>query len=119
MTRAQVYLTAGAEADLSAIYRQRLAQRGAGGDDGAEALLDRLVAAIEGLGEWPARGAVPSELETLGIHIYRQLSLRPFRIIYLPDEGPGGDPPSVTVMIVADARRDFRTLLEERLLRER
>jgi toxin ParE1/3/4 len=119
MTRAQVLLTAGAEADLSAIYRQRLAQRGAGGNDGAEALLDRLVAAIEGLAEWPARGPVPPELEALGIHLYRQLSLRPYRVIYLPEDGAGGSAPRVTVMIVADARRDFRTLLEERLLRER
>ncbi|MDE8650517.1 type II toxin-antitoxin system RelE/ParE family toxin [Novosphingobium album (ex Liu et al. 2023)] len=115
--RALVRLTAGAEADLAGIYRRRLAQRGPDGDDGAEALLARLVTAIEGLAEWPARGAVPPELEALGIHAYRQLSARPFRVIYLPEDDGAGQPPTVTVMIVADARRDFRTLLEERLLR--
>jgi plasmid stabilization system protein ParE len=116
--RAQVLLTSGAEADLGGIYRRRLAQRGAGGDDGAEALLDRLVAAIESLADWPQRGPVPPELEALGIRLYRQLSVRPYRVIYLPEPADAQrDRPRVTVMLVADARRDFRTLLEERLLR--
>lgn len=115
--RAHVGLTAGAESDLAGIYRRRLTQRGAGGEDGADALLDRLVGAIECLAEWPARGAVPPELEAVGIHAYRQLSLWPYRVIYLPEEGEGAGGARVTVMIIADARRDFRTLLEERLLR--
>ena len=113
--RAQVRLTAGAEHDLSGIYRRRLAQRGSDGSDGAGALLDRLVAAIEGLAEWPQRRPVPPELESVGIMTYRQHSLPPFRLIYLPEDGAEG--PLVTVLIIADARRDFRTLLEERLLR--
>ena len=37
----QIILAAEAEGDLQAIYNQRLAQRGAEGLDGAEALLDR------------------------------------------------------------------------------
>ncbi|WP_347270857.1 type II toxin-antitoxin system RelE/ParE family toxin [Rhizorhabdus histidinilytica] len=111
--RVRVRLTVGAENDLSGLYRRRLAQRGADGEDGADALLDRIVAAIEGLAEWPARGPVPPELESLGIHAYRQLSLPAFRLVYLPEDREG---PVVTVMIVADARRDFRSLLEERLL---
>jgi len=110
-TRAEVRLTAGAEHDLSGIYRRRLIQRGAEGGDGAEALLDRLVNGIEGLADYPARGPVPPELEAIGIRAYHQLSLPPYRVIYLP-EGT-----RVTVLIVADSRRDFRTLLEERLLR--
>ncbi len=109
--RVAVRLTAGAEHDLRGIYRRRLAQRGADGADGAEALLDSLVAAIGSLSEFPERGPVPSELEALGIRAYRQLSLPPYRVIYLPERA------AVTVMIIADARRDFRTLLQERLLR--
>lgn len=116
--RAEVVLTLGAEHDLAGIYRRRMAQRGPDGEDGAEALLDRLVTAIESLAEWPARGPVPPELEAVGIDAYRQLSLRPYRVIYLPEDG-GEAGARVTVMIVADARRDFRTLLEERLLRGR
>jgi toxin ParE1/3/4 len=61
---------------------------------------------------------VPPELEALGIKAYRQLSLPPWRVIYLPEDD-GAAAPRVTVMIVADSRRDFRTLLEERLLRAR
>lgn len=105
-----VRITAGAERDLEGIYRRRLSQRGAGGNDGAEALLDALVGAIESLAEFSRRGPVPPELEALGIRDFRQLSLPPYRIVYLPEEG------TVTVMIVADSRRDFRTLLQERLL---
>jgi len=106
-----VLVTAGAERDLDGIYRRRLVQRGAEGADGADALLDELVAAIESLAGFSERGAVPQELEMLGIHDYRQLSHPPYRIVYLADET------AVTVMLVADSRRDFRTLLEERLLR--
>jgi len=109
--RAQVRLTAGAEHDLRGIWRRRLAQRGGDGEDGADALLDRLVGAIESLADYTERGPVPPELEALGIRSYRQLSLPPCRVIYLPEPG------LVTVMVVADSRRDFRTLLEERLLR--
>ena len=112
--RARVRITAGAERDLAGIYRRRLAQRGAGGSDGADALLDALVAAIESLSGFSRRGPVPPELKVLGIHDYRQLSHPPFRIIYLLEEVRSDI--SATVMIVADSRRDFRTLLEERLL---
>src|SRR3546814_10111683 len=61
--------------------------------------------------DYPERGPVPPELEALGIRAYRQLSLPPYRVIYLPDNT------FITVLIVADSRRDFRTLLEERMLR--
>ncbi|HWU01287.1 MAG TPA: type II toxin-antitoxin system RelE/ParE family toxin [Novosphingobium sp.] len=114
MTRAQVRLTAGAEQDLAGIYRRRMAQRGPGGSDGAEALLLRLVDAIEKLADHPAKGPVPPELEALAIRDYRQLSLPPWRIIYWPHAE--GGMPTVTVMLIADARRDFRTLLQERVL---
>jgi plasmid stabilization system protein ParE len=108
--RRPVRLTQGAEQDLAGIYRRRVLQRGEDGDDGADALLDALVETIEGLATFSGRGPVPPELEALGIDAYRQLSLPPFRIIYLPSNE------AVTVMIVADSRRDFRLLLEERLL---
>lgn len=105
-----VVFTHGAERDLRAIYQRRLSQRGADGPDGADALLDRLVDAMATLSTFSQRGPVPPELDVLGIREYRQLSLPPWRVIYR-----AGDR-DVTVMIVADARRDFRTLLEERLI---
>lgn len=107
----RVLIAAGAERDLAGLYRRRLAQRGAEGDDGAEALLQRLIAAIESLADFSRRGATPAELEALGIRTYRQISLPPYRIVYLPADD------AVTMVVVSDARRDFRTLLEERLLR--
>jgi plasmid stabilization system protein ParE len=110
-----IRITRGAEDDLRGIYRRHLALRGADGDTGADALLDRLVQAIEGLATFPERGPMPPELEVLGIHDYHQLSHPPYRIIYLP-ELHGADP-RVTVMLIADSRRDVRVLLEERLLR--
>lgn len=79
--KAAVRLTAGAEHDLAGIYRRRLAQRGAGGADGADALLDSLVAALEGLADYPERGPVPPELEALSIRTLRQLSIPPYRAI--------------------------------------
>ena len=105
-----VRLSIGAERDLSAMYRRRLSQRGAAGGGGADELLDDLVAAIESLASHPARGTVVPELDALGIREFRQLSRAPFRIIYLLEDG------RVTVLVVADSRRDFRTLLGERLL---
>lgn len=109
--RIVVQLAAEAEGDLAAIYAHRLKQRGADGPDGAEALLDVLYDALATLADFPLRGPVVPELEPLGIHAYRQLSLPPLRVVYLPEEAV------VTVMLIADSRRDFRKLLEDRLLR--
>ena len=114
---AQVRITSGAERDLSGIYHRRLAQRGNEGADGADALLEDLVTAIESLADFANRGTIPPELADLGIKNFRQLSHPPYRIIYL--SGVRENIPLVTVMIVADSRRDFRTLLQERLLRSR
>ncbi len=51
------------------------------------------------------------ELDTLGMRDYRQLARPPFRIIYLVEDAV------VTVLVIADSRRGFRTLLGERVLR--
>lgn len=112
--RGSVRLTRGAEADLGGIWRRRAAQRGATGDDGADALVAELLEQMKGLADYPARGPVPPELELLGIRRWRQLSHPPYRIIYTLDD-PGGETVA-TVAIIADSRRDFRALLEERLL---
>src|SRR3546814_9999380 len=75
----QIILAAEAEGDLQAIYNQRLAQRGAEGLDGAEALLDRLFDAIASLADFPLKGPIPPELLAIGIADWRQLSLPPYR----------------------------------------
>ncbi|RVT90833.1 type II toxin-antitoxin system RelE/ParE family toxin [Sphingomonas crocodyli] len=115
--KARVRLTPSAEGDLAEIYHRRLLQRGADGSDGAEALLVTLVAAIEGLADWPSRGPLPVELEAMGTRSHRQLSVPPYRVIYSQEEIDGEI--AVVVQIVADARRDFTTLLQERLINRR
>jgi plasmid stabilization system protein ParE len=105
-----VQLAAQAEGDLQAIYDQRLQQRGAEGPDGADALLDMIYATMEGLVAFPLRGPVAPELEQLGITDWRQISVWPYRIIYMVEDEVA------TIAIIADGRRDFTALLEQRLL---
>ena len=110
----KVVLTRGAVRDLRGIWIRRREQRGDGGSDGADALLNQLVALIQTLPNHPRKGPVPPELEALGISTYRQLSQAPYRIIYSCEWV--GQAAAIVVHLVADARRDFRTLLAERLL---
>ena len=62
-----------------------------------------------GLSESPQRGSYPKELLDLGIR--REVFFKPYRIIYREIED------DVHVLVIADGRRDMRTLLERRLLR--
>jgi plasmid stabilization system protein ParE len=110
----KVLLTRGAEQDLRGIWTRRRQQRGNGGSDGADTLLDQLVALIDTLAGYPRKGPVRPELEALGISTYRQLSKAPYRIIYSCERVDQAE--ANVVHLVADARRDFRTLLAERLL---
>lgn len=110
----KVVLTRGAERDLRGVWRRRRNQRGDSGSDGADALLDQLVALIQTLPTYPRKGPVPPELELLGISTYRQLSQASYRIIYSLERVDNAE--AIVVHLVADARRDFRTLLAERLL---
>lgn len=102
-----VHLTAGAETDLADIHGWIAAHRDPGQ---AEAFLDRMLARIESLERFPNRGGVPAELDALGIREFRQLVEGPYRLIYRIF----GD--HVFVLLIADGRRDFRSLLERRLL---
>ena len=102
-----VRLTRGAEIDLEALYGYVKDNRSA---EQADALLDRLLAAIETLEISPLRGSVPKELDALGIREFRQILVEPYRLIYRL----GGK--TVFVMVIADGRRDMQALLERRLL---
>lgn len=104
----KVELTAGAQDDLRGLYRYladyvSVAQ--------ADSVLDALLEMVESLERWPARGAVPKELDALGVREYRQVLLTPWRVIYRV-QGT-----SVFVVLIADGRRDMQALLEQRLLR--
>ena len=76
----------------------------------ADTVLDRIEGLLEGLAESPERGSYPKELIALGIREYRKVFFKPYRIIYRVIGK------KVYVMLIADGRRDMRTLLERRLL---
>lgn len=75
---------------------------------------ERLIAAfadkIASLKRFPLRGGRPPELERVGVADVRQLTIRPYRLIYRVVER------RVFIMLIADARRDMQALLERRLL---
>jgi len=59
----------------------------------------------------PGRGRIVPELSHFGMRAWRELVVRPYRIVYRIE----GD--TVTVLAVFDGRRDLEDLLLERLLR--
>lgn len=103
----KVLLTKGAERDLEAIYDYVVAFDSL---QNANSLLDRLVAEIEGLAQLPQRGTSPQELIPLGIHEYRQIFFKPYRVIYRVLDR------RVLIYVIADGRRDMQALLQRRLL---
>lgn len=73
-------------------------------------MLRRLQEATDTLAPFPERGSPPRELLELGIREYRQLVFNPYRIVYrIVDR-------KVMILLVADGRRDTRSLLARRLL---
>lgn len=103
----KVLLTENTAIDLEDIYTY-IAEH----DSSAKAdhVLDILEKIILSLSELPERGVYPKELITLGIHDYREIFLKPYRIIYKIDHD------NVYVYLIADGRRDMQTLLQRRLL---
>jgi len=78
----------------------------------AERILDKLKKRVRTLEATPARGRVVPELAHFGIRNWRELIVKPYRIIYRIDED------TVNVLAVLDGRRDLQDLLLERLIRE-
>ena len=107
MKRFEVVITRGAAKDLQAIYEF---VREADSEAKADHLLDELEALVETLVQNPERGSHPKELASIGIQDYRQVILKPYRIIYRVIRG------KVVIFLVADGRRDMTTLLTQRLL---
>lgn len=104
----RVALTAGAETDLDGICAHIEHERGPGAVD---EWLDRFDRAIGSLETFPERGPVPPELAAIGIREFRQKPFKPYRIVYRVVDR------NVFILLVAHARRDFQSLLQERLLR--
>lgn len=106
-TRYEVLLTRGAERDLESIY-DYIAEF----DDVASAdrVLDKLMDVAHGLEQFPERGTYPKELAALGIKDYRQVTFKPYRLIYRVVAN------KVVVYLIVDARRDMQSVLAQRLL---
>jgi len=68
-------------------------------------------AAIDNLSVFPCSGSVPDALEKINLGQYRQVIAGKNRIIYEVRQA------TIYVHIVADCRRDMKTLLTQRLLR--
>jgi toxin ParE1/3/4 len=75
----------------------------------ADYVLEQIERALYRLSEFPERGAYPKELVALGIHEYREIFFKPYRMIYRVIDK------KVYVLLIADGRRDMQTLLERRL----
>jgi toxin ParE1/3/4 len=76
----------------------------------ADYVLAQMEKALSRLSKFSKRGAYPKELLALGIHEYREIFFKPYRIIYRIIDS------KVYVLMIADGRRDMQTLLQRRLI---
>lgn len=106
--RYNVRITEGAEHDLGEIVAF-LAE--SAGPAAAGRVLESLLEAAAALARYPERGSYPNELLRLGIREFRQVILQPYRTIYRV----AGN--RVFILLVADGRRDFQSLMERRVLK--
>jgi toxin ParE1/3/4 len=83
---------------------------GSRGTRDARYVLDHLGQVLSTLRESPERGTFPKELLPLGIREYREVFFKPYRVVYRVADH------DVFVLLIADGRRDFQTLLQRRLL---
>jgi toxin ParE1/3/4 len=104
----EVLLTKNAARDLEELYDYICKYDST---ENAAQVLDAIENMVVSLRSLPDRGVYPMELQGLGIREYREIFFKPYRIIYRVTER------QVFIYIIADGRRDFRTLLEQRLLR--
>ncbi len=108
MKHYRVRLAEDAEQDLIDIYRYIALNDCL---ESADYLLDQLESLCSRLTDQPERGHIPPELDRIGITIYREVSFKPYRVIYeVIRQG-------VFVHCIFDGRRDIPSLLERRLIR--
>ena len=103
----EVKFDSDAATDLNAIADYLAHHRSA---EAAGAFVTEVIARVEALATFPFRGSVPRELEVVGRRQYRQIVFPPYRILYRVADA------TVTIVLVADGRRDMQSLLDDRLL---
>jgi len=102
-----VEVTDPAESDLEAITDYLIGQ---GASEAAEHFLVRVLDKVQSLKSFAERGSIPAELAELGVDDHRQLLLSPYRLIYHVGTA------KISVVLIADGRRDMKELLRGRLL---
>lgn len=107
MTRYKVVLTEHALLDLDDIAHYITRHDG---PEKAEQVGRHIEKTLSSLAALPNRGNHPRELLAMGNRTFREAHYKPYRIVYrvLARE--------VTILIIADGRRDMRALLARRLL---
>jgi toxin ParE1/3/4 len=77
----------------------------------AESVLNKILSKVGGLATASSRGRIPPEMARFGIAAFREVVIRPWRVIYEVM------PLKVEVHAVLDARRDVEDILLRRLVR--
>ena len=103
----EVRFTEGAVRDLEDIHDYIARVESAAS---AALVLGKLRELCDSLAQFPERGAFPPELLELGIRDFRQMGWKPYRVIYRVVGR------QLMIQLVADGRRDMRSLLSRRLL---
>ncbi len=103
----EVFLTAASVNDLEEIYNYVELHDS---PEKATYLLENIEQAFMSLSQFPERGAHPKELTDLGIHDYREIFFKTYRVIYRIIND------NVYVILITDGRRNMQTLLLKRLL---
>jgi plasmid stabilization system protein ParE len=77
----------------------------------AMAVLSRIRARVDGLSQSPQGGRYVPELLEFGIRTYREVIVRPWRVVYRASEG------AVHILVVIDGRRNVSDYLLRELYR--
>jgi len=104
----KVSIISDAEEDIFSIWRYIAINDSVHSADKILNIIEKQVTVISELAN---RGHIPPELERIGIHEYREIHIKPYRIIYRIIGS------HVYVHCVLDSRRDLEDLLQERLIR--
>ena len=104
----EVFTLDSAEGDLADLMAYLRAKEG---DAVAQKIYDGISGVITSLDNAPGRGHTPPDILGATSEEIREVHFKPYRIIYQIDGN------KVFVHIVADGRRDIKSLLSRRLLR--
>ena len=103
-----IRITRRAEADIIALHEYISSEASA---LRADSIINGILDLCEALVDFPEQGHFPPELEGRQRTDLREVRFKPYRILYRVHSS------RVDVMAVFDGRRDVRSLLEQRMLR--